>query len=145
MWLAAASLLYFISYYGSKGFLKPNCLCLAVFSEIRWMQIMRHELGERQYVCTLLIVIVICYIAQINKCWFKYCTFFLLAITLCYEYQFSFKLKVGVIIIITNILQLDVCLKKSSLTLQSFLECVTGRGSKPWLLKIALTVVQSLS
>ena len=33
----------------------------------------------------------------------------------------------------------------SSLTPHSFLECLTGRGSKPWLLKIAATFVQSLS
>ena len=39
--------------------------------------------------------------------------FFLPAITLSYKYQlFPFTLKVGVIIIITNILQLHLCLKK---------------------------------
>ena len=38
--------------------------------------------------------------------------FFLPAVTLWYEYQFSFTLKVGVIIFITNILQLHSCFKK---------------------------------
>ena len=129
-----------------EGFLKTNCLCLAVFFEIGWMQIMRHEPDEIMFVLWLLHKLII---VDLRLSHF--------AITLWYEYQFSFTLKVGVIIVITNILQLHLCFKKrdwkwkwmvyhhSSLTLHSFLECLTGRGSKPWLLKIAATVVQSLS
>ena len=50
-------------------------------------------------------------IAQINKFRFKYCMLVSPIITLCYEYQFSFMLKVEVIAI-TNVLQVDLALKK---------------------------------
>ena len=53
MGLPAASLLYFFSYDGREVCLKPNCLCLAVFFEIRWMQTMKHQLDESMFVLYL--------------------------------------------------------------------------------------------